>query len=199
MNYWNERFSREGKIWGETPSVTVDIAITFFNNNNIHDVLVLGSGYGRNAEVFAESGFNVFGLEVSKIAYQIAVRTNIEKRFSIKYKLGDVLEMPYNNESFDGVYCFNTLHLFMVKERKKFTENVYRVLKNEGIAVFTVFSNQDPSFGTGREVEPNTFESKRGRPAHYFTANDLHSENNHDKKSVNSLATVGGILAFFNP
>jgi SAM-dependent methyltransferase len=173
MHYWNERFRREGKIWGETPSITVDIAIKYFTINNIHDVLVPGSGYGRNTEVFAKLGFNVFGIEGSEIAYKMAEHVNKEKRLAIKYKLGDVLEMPYNNVSFDGIYCFNTLHLFMSKERKILIDNVYRVLKREGIAVVTVFSDEDPSFGRGNEVEPNTFESKKGRPAHYFTVEDL--------------------------
>lgn len=173
MNYWNERFRREGKIWGEMPSITVDIAIRYFTINNIHDVLVPGSGYGRNTEFFAKLGFNVFGIESSEIAYNMAEHVNREKRLAIEYKLGDALEMPYNDESFDGIYCFNMLHLFMRKERKIFIDNVYRVLKREGIAVVTVFSDEDPSFERGNEVEPNTFESKKGRPAHYFTVEDL--------------------------
>jgi hypothetical protein len=36
-----------------------------------------------------------------------------------------------------------------------------------------VFSEKEPSFGKGRETELNTFESKPGRPVHYFTHDDL--------------------------
>ncbi len=36
-----------------------------------------------------------------------------------------------------------------------------------------VFSDDENSFGKGRMIEPNTFESKPGRPVHYFTKNDL--------------------------
>jgi SAM-dependent methyltransferase len=176
MGYWNERFRRDGKIWGDTPSITIDIAVRYFTIYKIHDVLVPGSGYGRHTEFFAKFGFNVFGIDSSEVAYQMAEHHNREKGFAIKYKLGDVLEMPYKNESFEGVYCFNTLHFFMDKERKKIIDNVHRVLKKGGIAIFTVFSDKDLSFGRGQEVEPNTFESKKGRPAHYFTAEDL---NNH--------------------
>jgi hypothetical protein len=38
---------------------------------------------------------------------------------------------------------------------------------------FVVFSDRDPSFGKGQEVEKNTFESRPGRPVHYFTEDDL--------------------------
>ena len=38
---------------------------------------------------------------------------------------------------------------------------------------FTVFSDKEADFGKGNEVEKNTFESRPGRPAHYFTEDDL--------------------------
>lgn len=45
-----------------------------------------------------------------------------------------------------------------------------------GLLYFTVFSEKESSFGEGQEVEKNTYESRPGRPAHYFTEEDL---NNH--------------------
>ena len=38
---------------------------------------------------------------------------------------------------------------------------------------FTVFSDEEPSFGQGKEVERNTYESRPGRPTHYFSEDDL--------------------------
>jgi hypothetical protein len=38
---------------------------------------------------------------------------------------------------------------------------------------FTVFSEKDPSFGRGQEVEKNTFESRPGRPVHYYSEGEL--------------------------
>ena len=45
-----------------------------------------------------------------------------------------------------------------------------------GFAFFTVFSEEEPSFGKGKELELNTFESKPGRPTHYFTEEDLNEQ-----------------------
>jgi hypothetical protein len=46
-------------------------------------------------------------------------------------------------------------------------------LRAGGLMFFTVFSDREPSFGKGEEVEKGTFESKSGRPVHYFTEEDL--------------------------
>ena len=46
-------------------------------------------------------------------------------------------------------------------------------LRDHGLMFFVVFSNRDPSFGKGQEVEKNTFESRPDRPVHYFTKEAL--------------------------
>lgn len=151
----------------------MEIAIEFFAKNAVHTVLVLGSGCGRNAEALAKAGFGVSGLEISETAYNLAVSSSDEMGLGIDYKLGDVFELPLENNVFDGVYCFNTLHLFSKKKRVKLIDKVYRTLKQVGILVFTVFSEKESSFGQEEELESNTFESKQGRPVRYFTENDL--------------------------
>ena len=173
MGYWDLRFQCEGRVWGDKPSKTVSYAIKIFREYNIQKILVPGSGYGRNTESFARSGFSVFGLEISTIAYRMAVQSSKQKGLTINYSIGDLLNMVYSDEAFEGVYCFNTLHLFLKKDRMRIVEETFRVLQPNGLAIFTVFSEKDPSFGAGEEVEPNTFESRRGRPAHYFTEDDL--------------------------
>ncbi|MCX6375275.1 MAG: class I SAM-dependent methyltransferase, partial [Armatimonadetes bacterium] len=45
--------------------------------------------------------------------------------------------------------------------------------RDGGLLFFTVFSEEEPSFGKGEKIEENTFESKPGRPVHYFTEYDL--------------------------
>lgn len=179
VHYWEKRYRSEGKIWGDNPSVTVNVALEYFIKKGVHKVLVPGSGYGRNAEALAKAGFNVSGIEISETAYRIAVNSNDEKNLGIDYTLGDVSQMPYESEQFEGVYCFNLLHLFKRKERTKFTDYMYLILKPDGIVIVTVFSEKEISFGKGKKIEHNTFESKKNRPVHYFTEKDL---NEHFKK-----------------
>ena len=59
------------------------------------------------------------------------------------------------------------------KERNVFIQQCTEKVIHSGILYFTVFSEKEPSYGKGTEVENNTFESKPGRPAHYFTEDDI--------------------------
>jgi len=67
----------------------------------------------------------------------------------------------------------NTLHLFLKKERQKSIKNCYNLIKRKGYLLFVVFSDRENSYGKGKKIEENTFESKPGRPTHYFTEVDL--------------------------
>ncbi len=166
--YWDERFRAEGRIWGDAPSATARLAVEIFRAHDVHSVLVPGSGYGRHTDFFARAGFKVTGIEISKEALAL-VRPNP----GVTYHLGSCLDFPLEAASFDAVYCFNVLHLFPAQERACFVKNVHFALKEEGVAFFAVFSEEEPQFGKGRQIEENTFESKPGRPVHFFTDEDL--------------------------
>jgi len=170
--FWEERFREEGKIWGDTPSRSVELAIGLFRKAGVKTVLVPGSGYGRNAEAFAREGFEVTGIELSDTAVALARQGCSD----VRYHHGSVLDMPFDDSMYDGIYCFNVLHLFRKNDRAAFLKRCRDQLKDHGVMFFIVFSDKEPSFGTGRQVEENTFESKPGREVHYYSEEDLVSE-----------------------
>ncbi|MGD0795111.1 MAG: class I SAM-dependent methyltransferase [Dehalococcoidales bacterium] len=167
--YWDKRFRAEGKIWGDIPSHTVEYALKLFHKANVKTILVPGSGYGRNTGPFSASGFNVTGIEISPAVYAMAREFDPFTRFFN----ASVLDMSFLPEKYDAIYCFNVLHLFREKDRKLFIDQCREKVKDNGLMFFTVFSEEEASCGQGKEVEKNTFESKPGRPVHYFTENDL--------------------------
>jgi len=170
--FWEERFRDEGKIWGDTPSRTAVYAIELFKKAGVRDVLVPGSGYGRNAGAFARAGFQVTGIEISTTAVTLA-RQNSP---GVRYHHGSVSDMPFDDSMYDGIYCFNVLHLFRKNHRAEFLQRCREQLNDGGVMFFVVFSDREPSYGTGRMVEENTFESKPGREVHYYSTEDLVSE-----------------------
>jgi len=170
--FWEERFREEGRIWGDNPSPTALCAIDLFKKAGVREVLVPGSGYGRNAGAFARAGFAVTGIEISETAVAMARR----KSSDVRYHQGSVLDMPFDDSVYDGIYCFSVLHLFRKNDRAAFLGRCRDQLKDGGVLFFTVFSDKDPGFGTGRMVEENTFESKPDREAHYYSEEDLVSE-----------------------
>jgi 2-polyprenyl-3-methyl-5-hydroxy-6-metoxy-1,4-benzoquinol methylase len=167
--FWEERFRDEGRIWGDSPSRTAVYAIDLFRKTGVRKVLIPGSGYGRNTEAFARAGFEVTGIEISKTAISLARQGSLK----IQYHFGSVLDMPFDNQVYDGIYCFNVLHLFRKDDRAVFLQRCREQLKDGGAMFFVVFSDKESSYGTGRLVEENTFESKPGREVHYYTDEDL--------------------------
>jgi SAM-dependent methyltransferase len=150
-DYWDKRFKDEGKIWGELPSRTTQYALELFRGANVKSVLIPGSGYGRHTKFFSTCGFDVTGIEISSVAY------NLAREF-------DPLPRFYNASVLDMSFDTN---------RYVFIQQCDNKLNKGGLMFFTVFSEKESSFGEGREVERNTFESRPGRPAHYFTEADL--------------------------
>jgi SAM-dependent methyltransferase len=167
--FWDRRFNEEGKVWGELPSKSAYQALKLFRKHGVNSILVPGSGYGRNTRLFSSSGFDVTGIEISTAA------CNLAKQFDPASKVyeGSVLDMSFIPGTFEAIYCFNTLHLFCENDRRLFIQECFNKLGGTGLAFFTVFSEEEPSYGEGREVESNTYESRPNRPTHYFTEDDL--------------------------
>jgi SAM-dependent methyltransferase len=170
--FLEERFCTESRIWGDAPSRSVPLAINLFKKAGVHQVLIPGSGYGRNADAFARAGFEVTGIEISPTALSLAPRDSL----NVRYHCGSVFDMPFENSMYDGIYCFNVLHLFLKHDRILFLQRCREQLNDHGIMFFVVFSDREPSFGKGRTVEENTFESRPGRDVHYYSKEDLVSE-----------------------
>lgn len=167
--YWEARFQAEGKIWGDSPSRTAAHALELFRKAGVKTILVPGSGYGRNTKLFATSGFKVTGVEISPAAHKMALKFDLLSKF---YN-ASALDLSFLEDKFDAIYCFNVLHLFREKDRKLFIKECSGRLNAGGLMFFTVFSEKEGTFGKGAQTEPNTFESKPGRPVHYFTESDL--------------------------
>jgi SAM-dependent methyltransferase len=167
--YWDKRYGAEGRIWGDEPSRTAGHALKIFQKYQIKKILVPGAGYGRNTKLFSRAGFEVTGIEISPTATKMAIKFDQLTRFI----QASVLDMSFLTEKFDAIYCFNVLHLFRENERKLFIQQCMDRTKEKGIMYFTVFSEKEESYRKGQEVEENTFESKPGRPVHYFTEEDL--------------------------
>ncbi|MBP1177473.1 class I SAM-dependent methyltransferase [Paenibacillus sp. PvR133] len=166
-DYWNKRFTEEGMIWGCEPSQTVTQAIDLFKKNNVHDILVPGAGYGRNTKAFS-SYFQVDGIEISSSAIDLAKEWDLKTNFIQE----SVLEFS-TCQKYDGIYCYDLLHLFLLEDRKKLIQNCVKHLKELGVMYFTCFSDCDFNNGVGREIEEGTYEYKKGKYAHFFTEEDL--------------------------
>lgn len=189
-SYWENRFTNEGMIWGESPSNTVYHATEIFKNNDVKQVLVPGSGYGRNTKALSSS-FSVEGIEISQSAIDLAAQWDPKSTFI----QGSVLdEAPLQNKKYDAIFCFDVLHLFLEQDRAKLIQNCYNHLSFSGIMYFTCFSNEDQHNGVGKRIEEGTYEYVAGKYAHFFTEEDLLSH--FSKFIVIELGTTTEVLSY---
>ncbi|QEE18001.1 class I SAM-dependent methyltransferase [Promethearchaeum syntrophicum] len=170
--YWNNRFSEEGQVWGEKPSMTAQIALEYFKKHNIKSVFVPGASYGRNTKLFSSNGIKTAGIENSEIAYDLA--QIFDPKSDIR--LGSIYDLPLITQKYDAIYCLNVLHLFTEKNRHNVLKICADIVNPHAILFFVVFSDKEATFGKGKEIEPNTFESEPGHPIHYYSETDLKTQ-----------------------
>jgi len=108
----------------------------------------LGCGAGNYAIYLASIGFDVTGIDISpaaiKIAKEQAEKKGVERNFLIAHVLGEFEELT---ETFDFAYDWELLHHIFPDRRKKYIENVYRLLASGGKYFSVCFSEKDPQFG----------------------------------------------------
>lgn len=90
-------------------------------------ILEIGSGSGRDIIFLTNKGFNITGVDISKVA----VNKVKEKNKYIKIKVCNVENLPFKDNSFDAVYSVFVLNFTNIKKSAK---EIKRVLKREGIA-----------------------------------------------------------------
>lgn len=100
-------------------------------------VLELGFGTGNSIMHLAEQVGNnghVSGLDVSDGMRRVAQKKVDSTGFShrVELRVGDAVAVPWDNESFDAVFCSFTLELFSDEDIRKVLKEVCRVLKSDG-------------------------------------------------------------------
>lgn len=162
--FWDQLFSREQTAWGFEPADSALIALKLFTEKKIKKVLVPGAGYGRNAVHFHNNGFDVTGIELS----QTAIRLALKQGFSFPVHCGSVLEMPFDTEQYDGIFCYALLHLFNRNERKMVLSNCFEQLRPGGYMVFSVISTRASMIKTGQQLSKNRYKMPNGLKVYFY-------------------------------
>jgi ubiquinone/menaquinone biosynthesis C-methylase UbiE len=92
-------------------------------------VLEIGCGTGTNLELFADAGCEISGLDLSPSMMELAAK-KLGDRGDIR--LGDASKMPFEDDSFDLVLSFLTLHEMPPEVRDPVMAEMHRVVAPEG-------------------------------------------------------------------
>lgn len=168
-DFWESKFSSKEPVWHFHPSDSAIEALKFFKANNIDKILIPGIGYGRNAKLFIDNGLKVTGIEIAESAISIA-------DFICKIHHGSVMSMPFDDEMYEGIYCYALIHLLNKIERKKFLEACFNQLKHNGLMIFVVISKSDNLFGTGKFISQDRFEVSKYLKVFFYDKKSIKKE-----------------------
>ena len=108
----------------------------------------LGCGTGHYAIYLASIGFDVTGIDISPTAIKIAKENAKKKGVKCNFLATDVLgNLDEVKETFDFAYDWELMHHIFPQQRKKYVENVYRILNPKGKYLSVCFSAKEPEFG----------------------------------------------------
>lgn len=132
------------------------------------NILDLACGYGRYTIPLAEMGFRISGIDITPDFIQNASEAANLKGLSVDFRVGDMRNLPYQDESFDAVLCmWNSFsEMTTLKDQQLSIREMGRVLKPEGMALIEVrnhlISNlEENPHVEGVETMPSFKHSKR--------------------------------------
>jgi ubiquinone/menaquinone biosynthesis C-methylase UbiE len=143
-------------------------------------ILDLACGYGRFAIPLAKQGYKIEGLDITPSFIKKAKEESHKNGIKIRFRVGDMGDMPYKSESFNVVICMWDAfsEILGKKDQSRAIKEIYRVLKPGGFAIIEVHNNKSSGY-----QKPNKIADIVANP-HY----------KHNKKSLMDLMLKAKII-----
>jgi ubiquinone/menaquinone biosynthesis C-methylase UbiE len=116
-------------------------------------VLDVGCGTGENAIFFSSLGRETWGVDSAPLALEKARRKAGERGASVKFQLGDALNLKGLGQRFDTVTDCGLFHVFSDEDRSTYVKSLRGALRRSGTFVMLCFSDREPAdWGGPRRV-----------------------------------------------
>ncbi|MDR3679169.1 MAG: class I SAM-dependent methyltransferase [Flavipsychrobacter sp.] len=171
--FWESAFSEKKEMWGFEPAKSAILTRDFFIEKTMKNILIPGIGYGRNAQIFIDTGMSVTGIEISSTAIDMA-RKHYGNSMTIFH--GSVTDMPFDTCKYDGIFCYALIHLLNDGERKKLILDCYNQLTDGGYMVFTVISKEASTYGQGKFISKDRYEIFEGVNMFFYDRESITAE-----------------------
>jgi len=141
-----ENFHRYAAENSELPGIS-----EFLGNLEGQHLLELGCGSGKMAVLLAKSGANVTAFDLSPVSVQTARQFAALNNTDIDVAVASGEQLPFANESFDIIFGKSILHHLIINLGR---QDIYRVLKRGGMAVFVEPLGMNPVLTFARKYVP---------------------------------------------
>src|SRR5690625_803607 len=115
----------------------------------------------------------VTGIEISQTAIDIA-----KKHFGSDLILyhGSVTDMPFDNNLYDGIFCYGLIYLLDKAEREKLIRDCYNQLAENGFMIFTTITKEAQTYGQGTLISKDRFEMFGGVKIFFYDRETIEEE-----------------------
>lgn len=134
QQYHDSRKKGSGRLYNEYTEMPGTFSLLPKNLSN-KIILDAGCGSGIYATILAKKKAKVVGVDISAKMIEIANKET-PKNLGVQYKVGDISTLPFPKAKFDVVVCSYVIE--NVKEITKVFSEFNRVLKKNGVCVFSV-------------------------------------------------------------
>lgn len=137
-----EMVDKDDRYWN-SPAPEVYYLAENWKAKNFKNILDVGCGLGRNCIYLAKQGFELSGFDLSghsvNQTLQKAQTQNVKLN---KFVVADMLEFPFEDNSFDALLALNVISHTDFEGFKKILGEIKRTLKTGGEAYFTLGSKE---------------------------------------------------------
>ena len=174
--HWESNFSSKPEMFGLEPSYSAKKALEVFKKNKIKNILELGAGLGRDTIFFAQNGIYVHAIDYSLSATNIIKKRSEENNLEkfIKVQNYDIRQkLNFDNQSFQACYSHMLFCMALTNQNlKDLNKEISRILKKDGINIYTVRNQTDGDFKKGVHRGEDMYEMN-GFIVHYFSENKV--------------------------
>ena len=144
---WNWKIveGNNEEYW-KNPSIESYYLLNRWLSQDKKDFLDLGCGLGRHSILFGQNGFNVYCFDISEDAINRTKEWATKEKLEFDYKVGDMLDLPYDDNKFDCILCRNVISHTDTEGMKKVIKELDRVLKTGGECYLTLGSKDSWGF-----------------------------------------------------
>lgn len=158
---WNQAFKSVEDMFEQDESYSARVALRMYEEEDFENMLELGPGQGRDSLYFKNNQVQLSVLDYSEEALKEVKEKAEELDYrGLKLYKKDVREgLPFEDNTFDMVYSHMLYCMaFTNEEIVNLHNEINRVLKPDGINIFTVRSNFDKHFKKGSKIENRIYE-----------------------------------------
>ncbi|MBI3590771.1 MAG: class I SAM-dependent methyltransferase [Candidatus Melainabacteria bacterium] len=177
LKFWDEAWKRVSKPHKELPKLPYIHEITRkLKKYQVKKVLDLGCGSGWLSIFISKYGFDVTGIDIAKPAVELGKTWASEDNAKVNFLVGDLLNLPFKENSFDAVVCNSVLEHFRFDQAKVLFEKVHKILTEKGF-LFACFDQVGSGKGEYFELSDSTHvytdQMRQGMMLRNYSDNEL--------------------------